>query len=67
MGKNLMTDEYNATLIDIKNIIFQSRDKAYKVISYATLDTYWKIGKRIFKEEQTCIPLKPASPRCENW
>lgn len=52
MGKNLMTDEYNATLIDIKNIIFQSRDKAYKVISYATLDTYWKIGKRIFKEEQ---------------
>ena len=52
MGKNLMTDEYNATLIDIKNIISQSRDKAYKVISYATLDTYWKIGKRIFKEEQ---------------
>ena len=52
MGKNLMTDEYNATIIDIKNIIFQSRDKAYKVISYATLDTYWKIGKRIFKEEQ---------------
>lgn len=52
MSKNLMTDEYNATLIDIKNIIFQSRDKAYKVISYATLDTYWKIGKRIFKEEQ---------------
>ena len=28
MGKNLMTDEYNATLIDIKNIISQSRDKA---------------------------------------
>lgn len=27
MSKNLMTDEYNATLIDIKNIIFQSRDK----------------------------------------
>ena len=67
MGKNLMTDEYNATLIDIKNIIFQSRDKAQKVIGYATLDTYWKIGKRIFKEERICIPLKPASPRCENW
>ena len=28
MGKNLMTDEYNATLIDIKNIISQSRDNA---------------------------------------
>ena len=52
MDENLMTDKYNATLIDIKNIISQSRDKAYKVISYATLDTYWKIGKRIFKEEQ---------------
>lgn len=52
MSKNLMTDEYNATLIDIKNIIFQSRDKAYKVISYATLDTYWKIGKGFLKKSK---------------
>jgi predicted nuclease of restriction endonuclease-like (RecB) superfamily len=37
---------------EIKNIIFQSRDNAIRSVNWERTIMYWKIGKRIFEEEQ---------------
>ncbi len=38
---------------DIKSLLTAGRQKAYKVISFVMVETYWNIGKRIVKEEQS--------------
>lgn len=37
---------------EIKEIIFQSRDNAIRSVNWERTVMYWKIGKRIFEEEQ---------------
>lgn len=37
---------------DIKDILHQSRQKAYIAVNFAMVAAYWKIGKRIVEEEQ---------------
>ncbi|EDN69237.1 protein containing DUF1016 [Beggiatoa sp. PS] len=37
---------------DIKNILQQSRQKAYVAVNSAMVEAYWQIGKRIVEEEQ---------------
>ncbi len=38
---------------DVKNILQQSRQKAYAALNFAMVEAYWQIGKRIVEEEQT--------------
>ena len=37
---------------DIKKLIENSREKVYEAVNLAMVQTYWRIGKRIFEEEQ---------------
>lgn len=37
---------------EIKSIIDNGRQKAYKSVNAVMLDTYWRIGRRIVEEEQ---------------
>jgi len=39
-------------ITEIKNIILQSRDNAVRSVNWERTIMYWKIGKRIFEEEQ---------------
>lgn len=36
----------------IKNIILQSRERAYRMVNSALLETYWQIGKLVVEDEQ---------------
>jgi predicted nuclease of restriction endonuclease-like (RecB) superfamily len=38
---------------DVKNIICNAREKAYRSINSEMVKSYWLIGKRIFEEEQS--------------
>jgi hypothetical protein len=38
-------------IIDIKQIIFSARTKAYTAVNSAMVEAYWLIGKRIVEEE----------------
>lgn len=42
----------NNIYISIKNIIIQSREKTYRMVNNALLETYWHIGKTIVEDEQ---------------
>lgn len=45
--------EFNASLVnEIKVLILQSREQAIRAVDHARVLLYWKIGKRIFEEEQ---------------
>jgi len=49
-----MSDIINQTFFqDVKNILQQSRQKAYVALNFAMVEAYWQIGKRIVEEEQT--------------
>ncbi|MBP8782962.1 MAG: hypothetical protein KBG96_01890, partial [Paludibacter sp.] len=37
---------------EVKNIILQSRGNAVRSVNWERTIMYWKIGKRIFEEEQ---------------
>ena len=41
-----------ALITDIKIIIRNARDKAIRIVDHERTFMYWKIGKRIFEEEQ---------------
>lgn len=43
---------HQAIIVDIKNIIDQSRDIAIRTVDHQRTQMYWHIGKRIFEEEQ---------------
>lgn len=42
----------NQVALDIKQILLQARQDAYKATASAMIDAYWHIGKRIVEEEQ---------------
>jgi hypothetical protein len=43
-----MNDIINQTFFqDVKNILQQSRQKAYAALNFAMVEVYWQIGKRI--------------------
>lgn len=42
----------NQVALDIKQILLQARQDAYKATASAMIDAYWRIGKRIVEEEQ---------------
>jgi len=48
-----MSDIINQSFFqDIKNILQQSRQKAYVAVNFAMIEAYWHVGKRIVEEEQ---------------
>jgi len=47
-----MSDINPSFFQDIKNILQQSRQKAYVAVNFAMVEAYWQIGKRIVEEEQ---------------
>jgi hypothetical protein len=46
-----MSDINPSFFQDIKNILQQSRQKAYVAVNFAMIEAYWQIGKRIVEEE----------------
>ena len=38
---------------DIKNILQQARDTAYKQVNFIMVEAYWNIGKQIIEQEQS--------------
>lgn len=56
MTKNLLQDsnsnDFNNTFKEIKKVIDSSRNKIYKAINYAMVETYWHVGQIIVEEEQ---------------
>ena len=41
-----------AYIAEIKQILREARNKAYKAVNYAMVEAYWLIGKRIVEEIQ---------------
>ena len=39
-------------IIDIKQILLEARQKAYRATAFAMIEGFWLIGERIVKEEQ---------------
>ena len=37
---------------EIKNILLEARQSAYRSVNFVMIIAYWKIGKRIVEEEQ---------------
>lgn len=47
-----MSVSRNTLIVDIKEIIVSSRDRAIRQVDYERTLMYWRIGQRIFEEEQ---------------
>lgn len=43
---------FQNAIVDIRQIIFQGRESAYRAVNASQVMTYWRIGKRIMEQEQ---------------
>lgn len=48
-----MTNEVSKIFTDIADLLKMARSKAYRTVNSIMVETYWKIGERIVKEEQS--------------
>lgn len=49
MKKNTVKDDFYQ---DIKRILAEARNRAYRAIDFAIVEAYWNVGRRIVEEEQ---------------
>lgn len=47
-----MIIDHSPLFLEIKEIIFQSRQRVFRIANSALLETYWQIGKLIVEDEQ---------------
>jgi DUF1016 N-terminal domain len=50
--QSLSSKEYSALLVDITEWLEQARKQAGRAVNALMTATYWRIGKRIFEQEQ---------------
>ena len=50
--QSLSLEEYSALLVDITEWLEQARKQAGRAVNALMTATYWRIGKRIFEQEQ---------------
>jgi predicted nuclease of restriction endonuclease-like (RecB) superfamily len=50
--QSLSTEEYGSLLVDITKWLEQARKQAGRAVNALMTATYWRIGKRIFEQEQ---------------
>ena len=50
--QSLSTEEYGSLLVDITEWLEQARKQAGRAVNALMTATYWRIGKRIFEQEQ---------------
>ena len=50
--QSLSTEEYGSLLVDITEWLEQARKQAGRAVNVLMTATYWRIGKRIFEQEQ---------------
>lgn len=51
MNKNLKEEGYKNLLTELKDIISNGKNKAYKTVDNVKVQTYWQIGERVVREE----------------
>lgn len=49
---NEITDKNAPFFADIAALLQNARSRAYRAVNTIMVETYWKIGERIVKEEQ---------------
>ncbi|MDR0711196.1 MAG: DUF1016 N-terminal domain-containing protein, partial [Prevotellaceae bacterium] len=52
MGNDIEISLNNKFVSDVRNIITASRDIAIRSVNFERVQMYWKLGERIFVEEQ---------------
>jgi DUF1016 N-terminal domain len=50
--QSLSSEEYNALLVDVSRWLEQARKQAGRAVNVLMTTTYWRIGERIFEQEQ---------------
>ena len=50
--QSLSSEEYNALLVDVTRWLEQARKQAGRAVNALMTTTYWRIGERIFEQEQ---------------
>jgi predicted nuclease of restriction endonuclease-like (RecB) superfamily len=50
--QSLSSEEYNALLVDVSRWLEQARKQAGRAVNALMTTTYWRIGERIFEQEQ---------------
>jgi hypothetical protein len=50
--QSLSSEEYNALLVDVTQWLEQARKQAGRAVNALMTTTYWRIGERIFEQEQ---------------
>ncbi len=52
MDNNLIDEDYNGFIIDVKNKIRNSQYEAMKAVNHALISLYWGIGEEIYNQQQ---------------
>jgi DUF1016 N-terminal domain len=50
--QSLSSEEYGAVLVDVTRWLEQARKQAGRAVNVLMIATYWRIGERIFEQEQ---------------
>ncbi len=50
--QSLSSEEYSALLVDVTQWLEQARKQAGRAVNALMTTTYWRIGERIFEQEQ---------------
>jgi predicted nuclease of restriction endonuclease-like (RecB) superfamily len=50
--QSLSSEEYNALLVDVSRWLEQARKQAGRAVNALMTTTYWRIGERVFEQEQ---------------
>lgn len=51
-GKDIISSNTDALLSDVRSIVEQGLQTAYKGVNAVMVNTYWQVGRRIVEEEQ---------------